>query len=269
MASTYLREKSELGSPQARQAACGLPSSGFDSLPLVQKPPLVAQPRRTVTVRVPPAGCEPDQRARLDTIVRLCDVALWDLDVPREPAPGAVWVVRRTTMELVRWPAAAEWLTVDTWASAAGRVWAERRIDLTDPDGAVTVRLATLWASFDPVSGRPTRLAGTPEVADPDRRVSITLSHGDPPDDSQQRSWPIRRSDIDVLGHVNNAVIWSAWEDTDAGMEARYGEPGGRFEAEYRAQLFYGPAELTTSLDGDQVWLGAQGEPAAVSVRKG
>ena len=60
-----------------------------------------------------------------------------------------------------------------------------------------------------------------------------------------------------MLDHVNNSVIWTAFEDTEAGATASVDDGGGRFEAEYRAQLFYGPAELTLSPDGDQVWLRA------------
>lgn len=219
-------------------------------------------------MRVPPSGCGPDRRARLDTIIRLCDVAMWDLDVAREPAPGAVWVVRRTTVLVGRRPEAAERLTVDTWASAAGRVWAERRIDLSGVDGSVAVSLATLWASIDPATSRPTRLADHPPVADPTRRVRISLSHADPPEGTSVRDWPIRRSDIDVLGHVNNSVIWSAWEDTEAGGAAASDDAGVRYEAEYRAQLFRGPAELRCAADGAQVWLGAVGEAPAASVRR-
>ena len=70
-----------------------------------------------------------------------------------------------------------------------------------------------------------------------------------------------------MLDHVNNSVIWTAFEDTEAGATASVGDGGGRFEAEYRAQLFYGPAELTLSPDGDQVWLSAPDETPAVSLR--
>ena len=225
-----------------------------------------AEGRPTTTVRVPPAGCAPDRRARLDTLLRLCDVALWDLDVPTEPAPGAVWVVRRTTLEVRRWPIAAERVTVDTWCSAVGRVWAERRIDLVGGLGG-DVRMATLWASLDRSGARPARLAPELVEAGPTRRVAIGLSHPAPPAEASVGPWPIRRSDIDVLDHVNNSVIWTAFEDTEAGAAAKIGDGGGRYEAEYRSQLFHGPAELTVAPGGDQVWLSAPGETPAASLR--
>ena len=228
------------------------------------EPPTAVRP--TTTVRVPPAGCAPDRRARLDTLLRLCDVALWDLDVPMEPAPGAVWVVRRTTLEVHRWPTATERVVVDTWCSAVGRVWAERRINLTGAAGG-DVRLATLWASLDRSGARPARLAPELVEAGPKRRVPIGLSHAAPPAGASSRPWPFRRSDIDVLDHVNNSVIWTAFEDTDAGVAASVGDDGGRFEAEYRSQLFHGPATLTVAPDGDQVWLSGAGETPAVSLR--
>ncbi|MEZ5382133.1 MAG: thioesterase [Microthrixaceae bacterium] len=222
---------------------------------------------RTTAVRVPPAGCAPDRRARLDTLIRLCDAALWELDVPMKPAPGAVWVVRRTTVQLRRWPTSAEVLTVATWCSALGRVWAERRIDL-DGGGGSCVRLATLWASVDLDNGRPTRLAPGLECSDVARRVTVGLSHAEPPAGSHRRAWPLRRSDIDVLGHVNNSVVWAAWEDSEAAALHRVDDAGCTLEAEYRAQLYLGPAELTGAPSGDQVWLGAPGERPAASVRR-
>jgi acyl-ACP thioesterase len=34
-----------------------------------------------------------------------------------------------------------------------------------------------------------------------------------PPDDASRRPWPLRSTDLDVMGHVNNAITWAAVED--------------------------------------------------------
>jgi acyl-ACP thioesterase len=45
------------------------------------------------------------------------------------------------------------------------------------------------------------------------RAVSARLSHPGPPISAAGRPWPLRASDFDTAGHVNNAVHWAAVED--------------------------------------------------------
>ena len=45
------------------------------------------------------------------------------------------------------------------------------------------------------------------------RTVHARLSQGGPPDGGQPTPWPLRFSDFDVLGHVNNAVYWAIVEE--------------------------------------------------------
>jgi acyl-ACP thioesterase len=49
-------------------------------------------------------------------------------------------------------------------------------------------------------------------------------------------SWPLRATDLDVLGHVNNAVHWAAVEEV---LRGRGGPGDGSWavEVEYRAPL--------------------------------
>ena len=49
--------------------------------------------------------------------------------------------------------------------------------------------------------------------------VSGRLSHPGPPaqDGQPGRVWPLRASDFDLAGHVNNSVHWAAVEDVLAG----------------------------------------------------
>ncbi len=74
-----------------------------------------------------------------------------------------------------------------------------------------------MWVHVDTVTGRPARLGEEFDriygEAAGGRTVSSRLSLGGPPSEATVRTWPVRRSDLDVFGHVNNAVLWSVLEE--------------------------------------------------------
>jgi acyl-ACP thioesterase len=92
------------------------------------------------------------------------------------------------------------------------------------------------------------------------RTVSARLRHGPPPtevDGSDVRPWPLRSTDLDKLGHVNNAATWAAVEDElcRRGLRA-----AGFAEIEYPDALELGEAvELRSVHDADaaalHLWL--------------
>jgi acyl-ACP thioesterase len=160
----------------------------------------------------------PSGQARLDAVARyLQDVAA---DDGRDAgiANYLAWLVRKTVLTVVRRPRMGERLELVTWASGSGARWAERRTTISVA-GEVVVEAASLWVCVDLETMRPVRL---PEHfwimygdAVGDRVVTSRLSHPDlpaePPPD--QRPWPLRVADLDLLGHVNNAATWAAVED--------------------------------------------------------
>lgn len=155
-------------------------------------------------------------RMRLDSLARhLQDVANDDTrDVGHDAM--APWVVRRTTVEVVTPPRLGEVLTLTTFNGGFGSRWAERRTSITGDSGA-SVEAASLWIYVDPTTGRPARL--TPEFhaaygeAAGGRKVGARLHHAKPPPDAVGRPWPLRSTDHDPLGHVNNAATWEPVED--------------------------------------------------------
>jgi len=64
---------------------------------------------------------------------------------------------------------------------------------------------------------RPERFGGNFfEVYGPSadgRRISTRLELPDLPASAERISWPLRRADMDVLGHLNNAAYWEAIEE--------------------------------------------------------
>jgi len=197
-------------------------------------------------------------RLRLDSLARyLQDVANDDTrDAGHDPM--APWVVRRTVIETLRPPALGEVLALTTFSGGLGARWAERRTSITGADGG-RVEAAAIWIYVDPASGRPARLG--PEIlavyaeAAGGRKVNARLTHARPGPDVDVRDWPLRSTDHDPLGHVNNAATWEAVEDE---LERRGLRPG-RAEVEYGESV--GPDDhvaLASAVDPDGtlgIWL--------------
>jgi acyl-ACP thioesterase len=92
------------------------------------------------------------------------------------------------------------------------------------------------------------------------RRVRARLRHpATPPDGAAARPWQFRGADLDLAGHVNNAVYWEALED-----ELVADEPAGGLEAEieHRAPAASGAATVLAA--GAMRWI-ADGAGAIVA----
>jgi acyl-ACP thioesterase len=159
-----------------------------------------------------------DRRGRL----RLDGIARYLQDVSNDDTRDAgldlrlPWVVRRTTIDVVTPPRPGEVLTLTTFCGGLGAAWAERRTTIEGDDGG-HVEAASLWVALDPTSGRPARLG--PEFieiygsAADGRTVGGRLRHPAPADGAEGRPWPLRSTDHDGMGHVNNAATWEPIED--------------------------------------------------------
>jgi acyl-ACP thioesterase len=168
--------------------------------------------RRVRLADVSPAG-----RLRLDAAARFLQDLSAD-DTADAALPDAeAWVVRKTVIEVRAFPRYLEPLELATWCSGTGSHWAERRISIQGERGGA-IEAATTWVHIDLDSGRPTRIpAGFDDVygeAHGGRRVKARLDHPDPPDgEADGFAWPLRFTDFDVLGHVNNAACWQIVEE--------------------------------------------------------
>ncbi len=200
-------------------------------------------------------------RLRLDALSRyLSEVAQDDVEDAGYQEPVG-WLVRRTTLTIARFPSLGERLRLATRCSGAGPRWAERTTEVTsatDP-GDLAIRATALWVAIDPRSGRPTRLgAEFDRIYGPaagSTRPSTRLAHPPPDPDLDTRSWPLRSTDFDVFGHVNNSIHWAAVEDE---LAIAGGRPPGRAEMEYHHPVLpIGGLEVGRRCLGDEieVWL--------------
>jgi len=204
----------------------------IDALADLELVPLPASGRRfTESRRVRWGDTDPSGRLRLDAVARyLQDVANDDTrDAGHDPL--APWVVRRTAVRADRWPRLGEIVTLTTFSGGHGSRWAERRTVL-EGDGGGRVDAAALWVFVDPATGLPKRLTpefhATYDEAAGGRTVGARLRLPGLSDRSidETRTWPVRCTDLDALGHVNNAATWSPVDDglQRRGLEPRYAE---------------------------------------------
>ena len=230
--------------------------------PLVPLPDVGRRYSRAREVRLADASL--NGRLRLDAIARyLQDVANDDARDALGPEEAAPWVVRKTTIDVFQWPRFQEPIELTTFCGGTGGRWAERRTTITGRDGG-HIETASLWVHIDMDSGRPIALPATflDLFGEPygGRKVSGRLSHPAPPDGAARRPWALRRTDFDVMGHVNNTAYWAIAEE----VLAR--EAPARFELEYRLPVE--PGHTTDLLVADDlVWL-VGGEGVHASARR-
>jgi len=191
----------------------------------------------TITRRVSLGDVRPDATMRLDAIARLVqDVA--DADATDAPVEGmGIWILRRLDLAIAHTPRFRADLTARTWCSGFGARWAERRTDICAGE-LCCIEATGLWVHVDAERGVPVPLPpGFYAVwgrSAGNRRVSARLRHGPPAANAVSGEWPLRATDLDVIGHVNNAAYWAPVEQE----LARRGRPRvRRAEIEFRAGL--------------------------------
>jgi medium-chain acyl-[acyl-carrier-protein] hydrolase len=128
---------------------------------------------------------------------------------------GVAWVLSRLQLMMERWPASGEEIVVETWPEAASRLYTERRFEVFDASHGRIGAATTRWLVMDLVRRRPVRL---PQLVR-DRLAAIDIgtelkSFTDlgAPDTAQNGfACTVRRSDLDLAGHVNNTsyVEWA------------------------------------------------------------
>ncbi|HLY50999.1 MAG TPA: acyl-ACP thioesterase domain-containing protein [Solirubrobacteraceae bacterium] len=208
--------------------------------------------------------CAPSGRLRLDALARwLQDVAYADV-VDAELAGRAVWVIRRTRIQVKGFPNFGAPYRVATFCSGMGRMWAERRTSISHAETEESeVEAVSLWVHLDPESWRPIPLsedeASVYGVSAGGRRVTARLRHPQPNSAPERSTWRFRNTELDLAGHINNAAYWQPLEEELlAGAEPR------RIDAEIEFRSPSQPGEHTVLREDHYRWIvGDDGETQA------
>jgi acyl-ACP thioesterase len=194
---------------------------------------------------------------RLDGVARvLQDVATDDWEDSGLESSDT-WVVRRTAIRVAeggRWPRYKEVLTVTTWCGGVGAAWAERRTNISSR-GRLLVEAVALWVPVDP-TGHPVRIKSSfydvYGEALQGRKVSGRVASPAVAEDAQLLSWPLRRADLDVVGHVNNAAIWQAvTEVVTSPVSFVSVTHHGAVESGHDVEIAHVPGSLWLLVDGE------------------
>ena len=225
---------------------------------MIEFVPLSDRGRRyTSQVIVRLSDANPSGALRLDGVARvLQDVATDDWEETGLESTDT-WVVRRTTIRVAdggRWPRYKEVMTVTTWCGGTGAAWAERRTNIST-HGQLLVEAVALWVPVDP-SGHPVRIK--PAFFDvygeamQGRKVSGRIAAPIVDDDAQRIAWPLRRADLDIVGHVNNAAVWQAvTEVVTTPVSWVSVVHHGAVESGHDVQIAHAPGSLWLLVDGE------------------
>jgi acyl-ACP thioesterase len=190
-----------------------------------------AAPHTSVLLEVYSFQVDPQGRLTLPDLCAFLQEAAWrnaearGVGVVRLAADGLAWVLQRLRIEVAAYPRQGDTVVVTTWARSFERALARRDFEVHDQAGARLAAATSVWVLVDlaarrlvrlpdfvraaQVAARPPALATEPaalpalETAEHERRVEV------------------RRSDLDVVHHVNNTryVDWAleavpeAWTD--------------------------------------------------------
>jgi acyl-ACP thioesterase len=159
---------------------------------------------------------EVDTRERL-TLRALCGylqeaagihAALLGASMARLRESGLAWVLHRLRLEVDDCPRQGDLVDVVTWPSRFDRVVADREFEVFDQAGRRLAAATSRWAVADLRLRRPVRM---PEfilqIGGEERAAAVALTRGELPAVSEAttlKTFAVRRSDLDVVRHVNN-----------------------------------------------------------------
>jgi acyl-ACP thioesterase len=200
-------------------------------------------------------------RLRHDAIARyLQDVAADDVLEAGWSPDEHIWVVRRTVLDVLQPFLSDASVELTTWCDAVAGSAAARRTSVHGDRGG-HVEAEMIWIHLGP-DLQPQRLGdrflSIYGASAEGRRASTRLTLSGPGGDATSARWALRSTDIDQLGHVNNAAYWIA-------VEEHFDLSGpGRAVLEYRQPLDLGDAVELQGTDG-ALWFVVGGEVRAAA----
>ena len=157
--------------------------------------------------------CGPDGGVRTSSLLRYVQDAAW----VHSDAAGfgrdwyrdrrLTWLIRAQVLDVRSTATYGDALEVTTEVVGWRRMWARRRTTITRPDAPPVAVALTDWVILGPAGG-PVRVPADIREATGDlpQFVPTRLRAAAPPHDAIAAARKVRTSDLDPMGHVNNAV---------------------------------------------------------------
>jgi acyl-ACP thioesterase len=219
--------------------------------------------------RVRLADVDPRGRVRLDALARLFqDVAIDDVQETGWGTPSHLWFVRRIRIDIHEPFLRDREVELVTWCSGLAAIAAGRRWSLTGDEGG-RAEVDSVWIHLGP-DQRPARIEGFGVYGEATggRRVSTKLELPDPPLEAPAVPWPLRATDIDPHGHLNNAIYWQAVEHALASGALDLARPLVT-ELDYREPIDAGDEiDLVTAVDEREVIVGLRASDGVRAVAR-
>ena len=201
------------------------------------------------------------EQLRLDAVARyLQDIGYDHLTVVDEGDLHPGWIVRRTVIDVLSPIEFGDQVHLRRWPAALSNRWCNMRIQIRSEQGGL-IETEMFLIHVDIATGSPARMSDrfmAPMLAaTTEHRLRWRAALREHTDiDAERWPFPLRVTDIDRYGHVNNAVHWEAVQEALARFPGAQSMP-------YRVILEHaGPV-----LAGDDVSLRAWHVDAALHVQ--
>ena len=134
---------------------------------------------------------------------------LLNFDITDLQKQGLTWVLHRMDIKIHRFPTWREAITIETWPAAGDALRAYRNYRILDADKNELGVCLSYWMIINLKSRRPTRMTQdilNTRLADREHVLPVRSDKIPKVDEAtSEKKIPVRRSDLDMNKHVNNA----------------------------------------------------------------
>lgn len=157
-------------------------------------------------------------------------------------ARGLAWVGANYHIKINRLPKIHENIKIQTWPSAEKLLGAIRDFVVYDESGEVIIIASSQWILIDFAKKRPLSLKNNlPEYQVIDERALNTdfAKIAEPENVNCRKEIDVRFDDIDINGHVNNAV-YPLWASEAVNADFRTSHEPQEIEISFKKECLYG-----------------------------